>query len=119
MTDATRQFFEDLGRRSHEPLISKYSGRVRFVLRDGRRTENWVLTIDRGDLTVSRGGGAAACTVRADKALFDRLATGEQNAMSCALRGTLVCIGDPGLLLAIGRLFPGPPQSRRAVNGAR
>jgi SCP-2 sterol transfer family len=118
MTDATRKFFEDLGRRSHEPLISKYSGRVRFVLRDGRRTENWVLTIDRGDLTVSRGGGAAACTIRADKALFDRLATGEQNVMTAALRGAIVCIGDPELLLAIGRMFPGPP-SNRAVNGTR
>ncbi|HZB39807.1 MAG TPA: SCP2 sterol-binding domain-containing protein [Ilumatobacter sp.] len=117
MTDATRQFFEDLGVRGHEPLMSKFSGRVRFELRDGERTERWLLTIDRGDVSVSRGGGAAACTIRADKELFDRMAAGEQNTMTAALRGELVCIGDPDLLLAIGRLFPGPPNN--SMNGAR
>jgi putative sterol carrier protein len=117
MIDATNQFFEDLRHRGHEPLLSKFSGRVRFELRDGERTERWLLTIDRGDVSVARSGGAAACTVRADKELFDRMATGQQNTMTAALRGELVCIGDPDLLLAIGRLFPGPPN--RSVNGIR
>jgi hypothetical protein len=114
MSDATRRFFEDLERRGHEPLIAKYSGRVQFVLRDGRRTERWLLTIDDGDVSVSRGhaDGGSACTIRADKALFDRLVTGEQNVMTAALRGALVCVGDPELLLAIGRIFPGPPVDR-------
>src|SRR5262245_51734640 len=117
MSDATRQFFEELGRRGHEPLVAKFTGRVRFVLRDGRRTEHWMLAIDRGDVAVSRRDDAAGCTIRSEKALFDRLVQGEQNVMTAALRGELVCVGDPVLLLAIGRLFPGPPSEReRGVN---
>ena len=39
MSDATEQFFEELGQRGYEPLVAKFSGRVRFDVVDGRRTE--------------------------------------------------------------------------------
>jgi putative sterol carrier protein len=110
MSDATEEFFEQLEQRGHEPLVGKYSGSVRFDLRDGKRTQRWVLTIDHGDVTVSRAGAAPACTMAAEKSLFDRLCRGEVNAMAAALRGALVCKGDVDLLLAVQRLFPGSAQ---------
>ena len=111
MSNATEEFFEALGRRGHEPLVAKISGRVRFDVVDGRRTDSWVVAIDKGDVAVSRGGADEDCTVRADKALFDRLAKGEENAMAAVLRGALVCTGDVDLLLAVQRVFPGPPRA--------
>jgi predicted lipid carrier protein YhbT len=112
MSDATEQFFQELGQRGYEPLVAKFSGRVRFDVVDGRRTDRWLVAIDKGDVAVSREGGDGDCAIRADKALFDRLANGEENAMAAVLRGALVCTGDVELLLAIQRVFPGPPRAR-------
>jgi predicted lipid carrier protein YhbT len=110
MSDETERFFEDLGQRGYEPLVAKFSGRVRFDLVDGRRTDHWLVAIDKGNLSVSRDGTDADCTIRGDKELFDRLAVGEENAMAAALRGALICTGDIELLLAVQRVFPGPPR---------
>ncbi len=111
MSDATGQFFEELGQRGYEPLIAKFSGRVRFDVTDADHVEHWLVEIDKGNVAVSRQGGEGDCTIRADKALFDRLATGEEHAMAAALRGALVCTGDVELLLAIQRVFPGPART--------
>ena len=101
-------FFEDLKRRGHEPLLESVSGVACFELVDAGRIDRWLVAIDRGDLKVSHEGGEAGCTIRAGRAIFERLCCGEENAISAVLRGALVCTGDVGLLLAIQRLFPGP-----------
>ena len=120
MSDATEQFFDELEQRGYEPLVAKFSGRVRFEVVDGTRTERWLVTIDKGDIAVSRKGEDGDCSIRADKSLFDKLARGEANAMAAALRGTLVCTGDVELLLAIQRVFPGPPPRAAAgIEGSR
>ena len=110
MNDATEQFFEELGQRGFEPLVAKFTGRVRFEVVDGTHTRHWIVAIDKGNLEVSRDGGDRACSIRVDKALFDRLVKGEENAMAATLRGAIVCTGDVDLLLAIQRVFPGPPR---------
>jgi predicted lipid carrier protein YhbT len=115
MSDATEKFFEELTHRGYEPLVAKFSGRVRFEVVDGDRTDRWLVEMNKGHLAVSRGGEDAGCSIKADKALFDRLATGEENAMAAALRGALVCTGDVDLLLAIQRVFPGPPAGRTRI----
>ena len=88
---------------------------------DGTHTDSWLVTIDKGDLTVSHEPGAADCTIRGDKALFDELAGGRANAMSSVLRGALICTGDVELLFAIQRIFPARHASRNRVvtRGAR
>lgn len=108
MTDPTVEFFEDLGRRGHEPLLAKARGTVRFDLVDGGRTDRWLVAVDKGHVTVAHENGPAECTVRAEKAFFERLTRGEENAMAAVLRGALVCTGDVELLLAVQRIFPGP-----------
>ena len=118
MSDAVVEFFEELGRRGHEPLLAKVTGRVRFDLVDGGRTDRWLVAVDKGDTTVSHKGGPAECTIRAERALFERLCRGEVNAMAAVRRGALVCTGDVELLYAIQRLFPGPPRERPALRGA-
>jgi putative sterol carrier protein len=118
MSDDVVEFFEELGRRGHEPLLAKVTGRVRFDLADGGRPDRWLVAVDRGDATVWHKGGPADCTIRTERALFERLCRGEENAMAAVLRGALVCTGDVELLYAVQRLFPGPPRQRPAVPGA-
>lgn len=122
ITDSTAAFFEELGRRGHEPLLGKVTGSVRFEVVDGERTERWLVTIDKGTILVSRGKGAPDCVLRADKACFDRIAAGELNAVAAVLRGELSVEGDLRLVVRVQRLFPGPPAGRadrRAAGYAR
>jgi putative sterol carrier protein len=109
MTDATTEFFQDLGARGHEPLLEKATGSVRLDLSNGKRTEHWFVTITRGDVTVSHKNAPADCVARADRTIFDGIVRGEVNATAALLRGTLDVEGDPWLLVLFQRLFPGPP----------
>ena len=118
MSDDVVAFCEELGRRGHEPLMAKVTGRVRFDLVDGGRTYRWQVTVDKGDTVVSHQDGPGECTIRAERALFERLSRGEENAMAAVLRGALVCTGDVELLYAIQRIFPGPPREWPAMRGA-
>ena len=93
MTETTGAFFEALGQRGHEPLLEKISGSVRFEIVDGKRVERWLLTVDKGDVAVSRKNVRADCTLRADKDLFRRVTRGEVNAMAATLRGDIVLDG--------------------------
>jgi putative sterol carrier protein len=115
MSDATVEFFERLGRSGHEPLLVKASGTARFELRAGKRTEHWVVSIKKGDVAVSRRKAPAECVVQMERALFDKMATGEANAMAALQRGQAVVQGNPELLVMLQRLFPDPPGSRGRV----
>jgi predicted lipid carrier protein YhbT len=117
--DTTTEFFKELADRGHEPLWGKLRGTVRFDLRDGQQTDHWLVQMDSGDVTVSRAERAADCTIRAEKALFERLVRGEANAVAAVLRGAIVCTGDVELLLAIQRVFPGPPKKQQTAGRAK
>lgn len=107
--DATETFFAELAERGHEPLLEKAKGTFRFELRRGKQTDRWLVTIDKGDVSVSRRNVAADATMRTSRELFDGLASGEVNTMAAALRGAFEFEGDPELLVLFQRLFPGPP----------
>jgi putative sterol carrier protein len=113
-TDPTERFFEALGTHGHEPLLRKAAGSTRFELVDGRRTLRWLVTVEKGDLSVSRRNGPADCVVRAQKAVFDRIVAGKVNAVAAVLRGDLWIDGDWRLLVWMQRLFPGPHGRRRS-----
>ena len=112
MTDSTAEFFHGLGGRGHEPLLGKATGTVRFDLVDGGRTVRWLVTLDKGDVSVSRKNVAADCVVRADRTLFDAMASGDVNALAAYLRGELTIEGDPELLVLIQRVLPEPATRR-------
>jgi putative sterol carrier protein len=104
---ASTEFFEELGRRAHEPMLEKLRATIRFDLARDGRTERWLVAVDRGRLAVSRRNARADCVVRMDAALFDRLAVGEVNATAALLRGEIDVEGEPGLIVLVQRLFPG------------
>jgi putative sterol carrier protein len=85
MTDSTAELFHELGRRGHEPLLEKGTGTIRFDLVDGTRTDRWLVTLNRGDVSVSRKNVAADCVVRTERTLFDAMATGDVNGMAAYL----------------------------------
>ena len=64
--DPTARFFEALAERGDEPLLRKATGSARFEIVDGRRTLRWLLTVDKGRLTVSRATtGTPGCVLAA------------------------------------------------------
>jgi putative sterol carrier protein len=116
MADDVTRFFRELEQRGDDPVLTKTSGRVRFELVDGRRTDRWTVTIDQGHLSAAHKGGPAECTVRADRAWFARLSRGEENAIAAVLRGAVELTGDVELLFAVERVFPGPTQRDRGAS---
>jgi putative sterol carrier protein len=119
MADATTAFFEDLNTRGHEPLLENATGTVRVDLSNGKRTEHWLVTIKRGDVTVSKRNARADCVARGDRTTFDGIVRGEVNAAAALLRGTMEVEGDPWLLVLFQRLFPGPPGATGRPPAAR
>ena len=109
--DATTQFFQGLEARGHEPRLEKVTATLRFDLTNGKRTARWLVAIDKGDIDVSHRNVKADCIVRADKTLFDGIASGEVNAFAAALRGAIGIEGNTEVLVLFQRLFPSPPES--------
>jgi len=106
---AASQFFESLHAQGDEPILKGESGVLRFDLSSNTELERWYVTITDGNITVGHRGGRADLVVKADRALFDRIAEGTENAMAAQLRGAVVADGDLHLLMTFQRLFPGPP----------
>jgi putative sterol carrier protein len=116
MADTISDFFQQLGERGHQALLGHMRGAVRFDVRgDDGEVDQWVVAVDRGDVTVSQGNTEADCIISADRALFERVINGEENAMAGVLRGALRCSGDVEMLLTIQRIFPGPSDQRTTV----
>jgi putative sterol carrier protein len=116
MAETISDFFQGLGERGHQPLLGHMRGAVRFDIRgDDGEVDQWAVAVDRGAVTVSQENVDADCIIGADRALFERLVYGEENAMAAVLRGALRCSGDVEMLLTIQRIFPGPPNQRTTV----
>jgi putative sterol carrier protein len=113
MADATAEFFDALVERGHEPLLEKATVTVRFDLKQGKKTDRWLVSIVKGDVAVSRQNLRADCVASADKALFDDIVSGRANALAAMLRGAISIEGDTQPLVLFQRLFPGPSRSRR------
>lgn len=114
MANVITDFFQELEEKGHQPLLGKVHGTVRFELSDADgATDHWLVSVDRGDITISQEKGNADCAIHCDRELFEKLITGEENAIAATLRGALVCTGNVELLFAIQRIFPGPPRKRQ------
>jgi putative sterol carrier protein len=119
MTSPTEEFFDELSRRGHEPLLEKATGTVRFEIVEGLYTTHWFVTIEKGDVTVTRDNAPADSVLRVDREMFDRVASGQANLMAALLRGALAVEGNLHLLTLFGRLLPGPPDARERQPVAR
>jgi putative sterol carrier protein len=114
MATSTAEFFDNLSRRGHEPLLERVGATVRFDITDGERTKHRLVRIDHGDIRVSADEGPADCVVRGDGAVFDAIAGGRMTVMVALLLGVLAVDGDPELVVLTQRLFPGPAAASSA-----
>jgi putative sterol carrier protein len=106
-------FFDELGRRGHEPLLRRVTATIRFEVGNDAQSEHRLVAIDRGDLRVSDDEAAPDATIRCSAAEFDDLVKGRTSPMASLLRGALTVDGDPELLVLAQRLF-----SRRPVEAS-
>jgi alkyl sulfatase BDS1-like metallo-beta-lactamase superfamily hydrolase len=113
MPDATADFFAALGSRGHDPRLRKASGSIRFDIVNGKRTERWLVTLDKGEVGISRRNARADAVLTAERTLFDRLVSGQTNVVAALLREELDVEGNVNLLVLFRRLLPAPPRSRR------
>src|SRR5215471_2143954 len=113
MADAGTQFFEAIGSVGHVPALGNASGTIRFEVLDGRQTQRWLVTVRKGEVTVSRRNAAADCVVRVARPLFERIVRGEQNPTAALMRGAVQVDGEVGLLVLFQKLIPESPKTRR------
>jgi putative sterol carrier protein len=122
MTASIDEFFDDLGRRGHEPMLERVRGTVRFDITDGERTEHRLIRIDRGDIRVSAGDEPADCVIHASRAVCDDVVSGRTSGLAALLRGAAAVEGDFELMVLAQRLFTGSqtvPSSRSTVAAGR
>jgi putative sterol carrier protein len=121
MASRIDEFFAELARRGHEPVLAKANGTVHFEAVHGPETDHWTVSISNGDVTVSRDCFEADCLVRADRDSFDRFASGQTNLLAALLRGELMVEGDISLAMLFQRLLPGPqdPPAQRLATADR
>jgi predicted lipid carrier protein YhbT len=110
MIDHSAQFFDQIAS-SPQPHLRNLTATFRFDIDELGSVRHWLLDINDGTVSVSRRKARADVVVRANRALFERIATGRCNAMAAGLRGELGIDGDVRLLVAFQRLLPGPPAS--------
>ncbi len=118
MTNSTRTFFDGLAERAYEPLLHACKGSICFELTDGEEREHWLVTVDKGSITVAPEHADSTTIAHCSKELFARICAGEANAMAAMLRNELQAYGDLQLLVLFERLFPGPAVSTHPRAGA-
>ena len=93
-------FFDRLANRGHVPLLDHVSGTLEFDIDGADR--RW-MTIDRGNLVVSRDAVPPDCVLICDPDAFIRIISGEQNLVAAAMRGSVRVAGNLALGLGIQR----------------
>jgi putative sterol carrier protein len=112
MSDATSTFFGELGRHGCERLLKKTSGTIRFDLGHDHEIDHWLVTINHGDVQVSRQEQDADTVIHADVTFFDRMIRGEARPLSAWLRNDITAEGDFRHIVLLERLFAPPPGAR-------
>ena len=94
-------------------MLRSVSAAVRFDLVSRKATERWLLTIQKGDLSVSHRNVRADAVIRLSRDLFERVASGETTLLPAMLRGEVVLEGDYRLMIMIRRLLRTRLAARR------
>jgi putative sterol carrier protein len=109
--DPVEEFFSELARRKHEPLLAEASGAVRFDLESDHRIDRWVLVVEHGDISVSTDGREADTVVYASKALFARVVAGAESIYAAWVRNAIKVDGNLRLAFLIRRVIRGQPDA--------
>ncbi|MEV4386406.1 SCP2 sterol-binding domain-containing protein [Micromonospora sp. NPDC049580] len=110
-TPAAR-FLQDLDAGRRPDLSETTAGTLRLDMRGDGCTDHWYLTVADQHVQVTRSADDADLLVRADRAVFDELASGQLHLAEALLRNELTVRGDMALLLLLRRIFPGPADAR-------
>ncbi|WP_433317708.1 SCP2 sterol-binding domain-containing protein [Micromonospora sp. CA-269861] len=100
----------DTGRRPDLPETT--AGTLRLDVRDDGSTDHWYLSIADQHVRVTRAADDAELVVRAERAVFDRMARGELHPGAGLLRNELTVQGNMQLLILLRRIFAGPDGAR-------
>jgi hypothetical protein len=112
--DLVEEFFDELNRRGHDPLLDRLEGTGRFEVVETGRTDYWMVTVKGGYVAVSPGNADADWVMRADRAVFNDVIRGTVGSLAAHLGGMLnIVLQDTSMRFGlIARLFAGPPQTR-------
>jgi hypothetical protein len=124
--DPISDFFAGLAEPGHLATFEHEVGTVRFDVPDAittadaddakhRDVEHWHVTVDDGDLTVTREPQPAEAVVRVARPYLELMVTGQLNALAAMLRGLLTVDGSIAALMMFQRCLPGPPGSTGKV----
>jgi putative sterol carrier protein len=111
--DVIVEFFESVAG-PHPEVSNTISGSLRFDLADGKRSECWRVTIDKGIVSSERSDASADCVVHTDKETLEAIIQGRANTMAALLRGALRVEGATLLLAHFRRLLTEPAEAREA-----
>ena len=106
---AIDDFFAELERRGHEPMLRRLSATVRWDILDGDRIEHRLVRIDHGDIRVAVSDEPADCVIIAARAVCDDVVSGRTSALAAVLRGAAAVDGDFELMVLAQRLLPRTP----------
>jgi putative sterol carrier protein len=118
MSDATSEFFGELDRCGRERLLKTTTGTIRFDIEQDHEIDHWLVTINDGQVRVSREERDADTVVRTDRAFFDRLVRGEAEPLPAWLRNEITSEGSFRFVVLLKRLFLATPSGHhpRTVN---
>jgi putative sterol carrier protein len=111
-------FFESIGG-VHPEVPNTVSGSLRFDLENGKRSECWRVTIDKGVVSSERSDASADCLVHTDKATWEAIIQGRANALAALLRGAMRVEGEVVLMAYFRRLFTEPAAVHEAQRLAK
>lgn len=99
--DRIEAYFDQLSKRGHVPLLEHVSGTLEF---DIEGTDPRWITVNRGDLVVTRSPIEADCVISCDAETFTRILAGQQNPVAAGIRGAVKISGNLALGLSIQRV---------------
>jgi putative sterol carrier protein len=136
-TDPITFFFDGLAAPGHVATFERESATLRFDVdepdaerdahgrshrtqaRSGQsglvHEDPWHLTINNGDVTVTRKVEQADTVVHMSRPDLEAMVTGGLNAQAALLRGLITCEGSMAALMIFQRSLPGPPGSTGRV----
>jgi hypothetical protein len=113
--DPISEFFASLAAPGYIATFAGESATLRFDVTSGSKLEHWYVTINNGNVAVTRDDSAADAVVRIERPCLEDIVTGQQNAQAAMLRQVLTVEGNMAALMMFQRCLPGPSGSTGRV----
>lgn len=110
--DPTEEFFEQLSHCEYEPRLVRFAGTIRFEVDRDRPVERWLLKVDQGRVQVTKEDEPADLTVKADRAVLNRIlggGGGSRDIMAAYVGQAIMVEGNPRMLYVLRIVGESPP----------